>query len=53
MPEAKTFAEPDMMLPDGKTCSDCEFFKHCEHLFRCPPESRSCDWSPSRFSLRA
>lgn len=42
-------SEPDMKLPDGRTCSDCAHFPRCVGLFGCKPESTSCDWSPSRF----
>lgn len=40
----------DMVLPPGRTCSDCLRYRYCERHFGCKPESRSCDWSPSRFT---
>lgn len=45
--------EPDMLLPEGKTCSDCRTFRRCVSLFGCRPGAVTCDWSPSAFVERA
>jgi hypothetical protein len=42
----------DMQLPAGKTCIDCRAYYYCRRLFGCPDTNTTCDWSPSRFSLR-
>ncbi len=44
-------SEPDMRLPNGKTCANCVWWKRtCEWLLshRRGTETE-CDWSPSRF----
>ena len=45
----KYYGEPDMRLPEGKTCSDCRLFKGCKGFFGCKPDAIECDFSPSRF----
>ena len=61
--EAKTFTPaekfraqalgvwPDMLLPAGKTCEDCQTRDICRHLLGVSwdPDGRACDFSPSRF----
>lgn len=42
-------SEPDMKLPEGKICMDCVFYDRCFMLFGCDGQSKTCDWSPSRF----
>jgi hypothetical protein len=42
----------DMALPADKTCFDCGFHYHCKRLFGCAETNTTCDWSPSRFSMR-
>lgn len=45
--------EPDMVLPEGKTCKDCIRFLSCagflgQHI----QDNQHCDWSPSYFRDR-
>jgi hypothetical protein len=35
------------MLDD--TCGQCQNFINCQFLFQCAPDSRECDFTPSRF----
>lgn len=44
--------EPDMALPDGKTCQDCVHFLRCRWLVSAHALNEVCDWSPSRFRPR-
>jgi hypothetical protein len=41
-----------MMLPQGKSCSDCIHFNRCAWLIACNPNNTICDWSPSKFTQR-
>ena len=38
-----------MALPQGKTCDDCRFFKHCSAFIGNVAGNTSCDWYPVRF----
>ena len=44
--------EPNMLLPNGKTCSDCHNWKRCNTFIGLKGTETSCDWSPSRFLER-
>jgi hypothetical protein len=37
-------------LPEGRTCSECQNFRRCSWYLLCKPDSRTCDWDPSRFA---
>lgn len=42
--------EPEMLLPDGKTCGDCLHWPKCRALISdLDSANRSCDFAPSRF----
>ncbi len=41
--------EPDMKLPEGKTCAECVQLPRCRALFSCKEENTECDFAPSRF----
>jgi hypothetical protein len=44
--------DPDMILPDGETCSTCRSFGRCVALLgesNCRPDNVYCDWSPCRW----
>ncbi len=43
----KRFASMD--LPEGKSCSDCHFLKHCTAFIGDVARNTSCDWYPIRF----
>lgn len=45
--------EPEMDLPEGKTCGDCIHFKRCNEMFGHIAADESCDWAPSRFYPRS
>lgn len=45
------YVEKDMLLPEGKTCSECAHYRRCAAFISCPPDNVHCDWSPSRFRL--
>jgi hypothetical protein len=48
--------EPDMLLPQGKSCADCHWFRRCVALIGpkyINAQATSCDWSPSRFRQAA
>ena len=49
--EETYFGEKEMLLPSGKTCSDCQHFEQkCKWLIGPSIAANSfCDWSPSRF----
>ena len=38
-----------MDLPDGKTCSDCAYFRFCTQFIGNVAKNTSCDWFPIRF----
>ena len=43
-------ARENMLLPNGKKCIDCQWFKsHCQWLLSRQGDEKVCDWSPSRF----
>lgn len=46
-----TQAEESMLLPAGKTCSECAHVHRCVAfgVVRSPESQRVCDWAPSRF----
>lgn len=47
---AKTIGcDPSMVLPEGKTCSDCVSFARCTAIIGRTGAEQNCDWSPSRF----
>jgi hypothetical protein len=41
--------DPDMHLPEGKTCADCFHFQLCNAVYGHIPEDEVCDWAPSKF----
>lgn len=41
-----------MDLPEGKTCNNCHFVKHCCALYGKHPEDKTCDFFPVRFIER-
>lgn len=41
--------DPDMNLPEGKTCVNCVHFRRCNALFGHIETDEVCDWSQSRF----
>ena len=41
--------EPEMDLPEGKTCGDCVHSYRCCGMFGHIPADETCDWAPSRF----
>ncbi len=41
-------AQYNMLLMDGKTCSDCIRCEKCCTLFGSKPTNTSCEWYPSR-----
>lgn len=41
--------DPEMQLPEGKTCADCAFEKQCCSMFGAKPENTWCDFHPVRF----
>lgn len=43
-------AQYDMLLPDGKRCSDCVKSTTCCSAFSQKEEDTTCDWHPSRYS---
>jgi len=43
--------EDDMVLPAGRTCSDCWQFRSCVSLISRKGDEDYCDWSPSQFGL--
>ncbi len=45
----RKISDPDMVLPDGKTCGDCGNHAYCVKLFGCKSHNVTCDWAPSRF----
>ena len=45
-------APEDTLLPDGRTCDECEDFNRCEHLGFAAPGQVACDFSPSAFRPR-
>jgi len=47
--ERARYVEKDMLLPDGKTCSQCARYQRCKVFISCPPDNIHCDWSPSAF----
>lgn len=51
-PGTIVLSKSDMLLPEGKTCSDCAHYKQCVALFDCPATNTECDWAPSRFRQR-
>lgn len=53
MRRASKHDEPDMDLPEGKTCSDCAHFRRCNLIFGHIAADEVCDWSPSRFHPKA
>jgi hypothetical protein len=46
----KLHVELDMVIPDGKTCGDCQHLRRCTALIGARPGNRACDWSPHRFT---
>lgn len=42
----------EMALPDGKTCSDCYYFEHCQRLYFQIPSDEVCNFSPNHFADR-
>lgn len=44
--------EPEMDLPEGKTCGDCLHIARCQGIYGRIPEDQVCDWAPSRFQTR-
>lgn len=51
-PAYKRGKEPEMDLPEGKTCGDCKHFYRCFKIYGHIAEDESCDWAPSRFSQK-
>ena len=45
----RLFVDVSILLPEGKTCSDCVFFASCESLFQCSGANEFCGWAPSHF----
>ena len=45
-------SEPEMKLPDGKTCRDCIHHARCVTFGYTKPISTVCDFSPSKFQPR-
>jgi hypothetical protein len=42
--------EPEMLLPEGKTCGDCQHWPKCRALISSlDSANQSCDFAPSRF----
>ena len=41
--------DPEMQLPEGKTCADCAFEKQCCRMYGAKPENTWCDFHPVRF----
>jgi hypothetical protein len=42
--------DPQMALPEGKTCRDCYWFRKCRSLLNLRGSERGCVWFPrSRF----
>jgi len=41
--------DPEMDLPEGKTCADCVHCRRCCAMFGHIPADEVCDWAPSRF----
>ena len=42
--------EPEMLLPEGKTCADCRYWPTCRALIEYLDSSnQTCDFAPSRF----
>ena len=41
--------EPEMDLPEGKTCNDCHHFERCNGMFGHIVEDEVCDWAPCKF----
>lgn len=39
-------------LAEGLRCGECRSFERCSWLISCSPDSRTCDWAPSRFELK-
>lgn len=38
------------ILPQGKTCADCKYWRRCSQLIDDLDGSEThCDWAPSRF----
>lgn len=45
-----TFDVPtESMIPGGKTCRDCRWFRRCVWLVSTRPGNTYCDWAPHRF----
>ncbi|WP_074406657.1 hypothetical protein [Aquimarina megaterium] len=40
----------NMLLPDGKTCSDCIYANRCLTLFGQKIRNTSCQFHPNRYS---
>lgn len=38
-----------MIIPDGKTCSDCKRFDWCSLVYDVKAEDNHCDFEPVRF----
>jgi hypothetical protein len=49
MLRSRPYVEPDMALPEGKTCGDCWHFERCRAIFGHIAADEVCDWAPSRF----
>lgn len=43
-------AQYDMLLPDGKRCSDCVKSNTCCNVFGQKESDTTCQWHPSRYS---
>lgn len=41
--------DPEMRLPEGKSCNDCGHLSHCERMYGVNPENTGCDFHPVRF----
>lgn len=41
--------DPEMQLPEGKTCADCAFEKQCCAMYGAKPENTWCDFHPVKF----
>ncbi len=51
--KARQYADPSMVLPEGKHCGDCVNFDRCARPISAKPYWVTCDWAPSRFRQRA
>lgn len=45
-------SDPEMKLPEKKTCSDCIHFKRCSAMFGAKAENEYCDFHPIRYRAK-